>query len=168
MAQQSPLSYSVTQANSLSNPLYARQRFPDAGHTSTRNLRRRSELHIGYLHYWQASVQQNLASSIVLTLTYQGDVGTHQLQEFLPNTFRQDQRRVLILPVTCISLRTETPTTRQPAVQLQRRFRSGFLLERALRFLQSYRRCAGHWWPRQPRHRLCSELARSFGRALAL
>ena len=43
--------------------------------------------HIGYLHYWQASVQQNLSSSIVLTLTYQGNKGTHQVQEFLPNTF---------------------------------------------------------------------------------
>ena len=36
--------------------------------------------HIGYIHSWQTSVQQNLRGSFVATFTYSGNKGTHQVQ----------------------------------------------------------------------------------------
>ena len=112
MAQQSPLSYSVTQPNSLSNPYTIADAFlTPAINAVPQTYALDPNFKIGYLHYWQASVQQNLSSSIILTLTYHGNEGTHQLQEFLPNTFPAGSPPARTRPVTCISLRTETPTT---------------------------------------------------------
>jgi len=124
MAQQSPLSYSVTQPNSLTNPYTLANAFStQATGVTPQTYAIDPNFHIGYLHYWQASVQQNLSSSIVLTLNYQGNKGTHQVQEFLPNTG---------LPATgnpsgYVYVTSNGNSNYNAAtVQLQRRFRSGF------------------------------------------
>jgi hypothetical protein len=127
MAQQSPLSYSVTQANSLSNPYTLANAFLTPAITSTpQTYAVDPNFRIGYLHYWQASVQQNLASSIVLTLTYQGDVGTHQLQEFLPNTFPSGSTPSPYPSGYVYITSNGNSNYNAASVQLQRRFRSGF------------------------------------------
>ncbi len=82
--------------------------------------------HIGYLHSWQASVQQNISPSMVLTLTYQGSKGTHQLQEFLPNTFPAGSP-ASPYPSGYVYITSNGNSNYNAAsVQLQRRFRSGF------------------------------------------
>jgi hypothetical protein len=89
MSQQAPLSTSVTQpyqvsqapALSLENALT----LPAIG-TTPQTFALDPNFRIGYIHYWQASVQQNLSASFVATFTYSGDKGTHQVQEFLPWT----------------------------------------------------------------------------------
>jgi hypothetical protein len=53
---------------------------------STQTFALDPNLRIGYIHYWQTSVQQNLHGSFVATFTYSGNKGTHQVQEFLPWT----------------------------------------------------------------------------------
>ena len=127
MAQQSPLSYSVTQANPLSNPFTLANAFLAPATTATpQTYAIDPNFHIGYLNYWQASVQQNLASSIVLTLTYQGDVGTHQLQEFLPNTFPSGSAPSPYPSGYVYITSNGNSNYNAASVQLQRRFRSGF------------------------------------------
>jgi hypothetical protein len=132
MAQQAPLSNSVTQGNAacaypctppitLSNPFPA----PGAG-TTLQTYAIDPNFHIGYLHYWQASVQQNLSASIVLTLTYQGDKGTHQLQQFLPNTFPAGSAPSPYPSGYAYITSNGNSNYNAASVQLQRRFRSGF------------------------------------------
>src|SRR5262249_45085332 len=41
---------------------------------------------LGYLHYWQGQVQQSLKGAFVSTFTYAGNKGTHQIQQFVPNS----------------------------------------------------------------------------------
>jgi hypothetical protein len=89
MSQQAPLSTSVTQAypvalaptlslaNALTLPALA---------TTSQTFALDPNFRIGYLHYWQTSVQQNLSGSFVATFTYSGNKGTHLVQEFLPWT----------------------------------------------------------------------------------
>ncbi len=87
MAQQAPLSYSFTQPNSLTSPYTLANAFlipPTLITTQTFALD--PNFRIGYLHYWQLSIQHNLSSSLVATLTYNGDIGLHQVQMFLPNS----------------------------------------------------------------------------------
>jgi hypothetical protein len=127
MAQQAPLSYSVTQANSLSNPYTLANAFLTPAISATpQTYAIDPNFHIGYLHYWQASMQQNLASSIVLTLTYQGDTGTHQLQEFLPNTFPAGSAPSPNPSGYVYITSNGNSNYNAASVQLQRRFRSGF------------------------------------------
>ncbi len=127
MAQQSPLSYSVTQANPLTKPYTLADAFLTPAITTTpQTFAIDPNFHIGYLNYWQASVQQNLSSSIVLTLTYQGDQGTHQLQEFLPNTFPAGAPPNGYPSGYVYITSNGNSNYNAASVQLQRRFRSGF------------------------------------------
>lgn len=132
MAQQSPLSYSVTQPNTVCTfpckPLYTLSNalLTPAVNATPQTYAIDPNFHVGYLHYWQASVQQNLASSIVLTLTYQGDKGTHQLQEFLPNTFPAGTTHGGYPSGYVYITSNGNSNYNAASVQLQRRFRSGF------------------------------------------
>ena len=127
MAQQSPLSYSVTQANSLTDPFTLANAFLiPAINATPQTYAIDPNFHVGYLHYWQASVQQNLSSSIVLTLTYQGNKGTRQLQELLPNTFPAGAAPSLYPSGYVYVTSNGNSSYNAATVQLQRRFRSGF------------------------------------------
>ncbi|HLG97499.1 MAG TPA: carboxypeptidase regulatory-like domain-containing protein [Bryobacteraceae bacterium] len=127
MAQQAPLSNSVTQANSLNDPFTLANAFlTPAIATIPQTYAIDPNFHIGYLHYWQASVQQNLSSSIILTLMYQGNKGTHQMQEFLPNT-SPPGAPASPYPSGYVYVTSNGNSSYNAAtVQLQRRFRSGF------------------------------------------
>jgi len=76
---------------------------------------------------WLVSVQQTLKGGFVGTLTYQGNKGTHQVQQFLPNTYPNGD------PVSAYphGFAYETSGANSNynsfAAQLQRRFRGGFM-----------------------------------------
>ena len=127
MAQQAPLSYSVTQPNSVANPFTLANAFLTPAISATpQTYAIDPNFRIGYLHYWQASVQQNLSSSIILTLTYQGNKGTRQVQEFLPNTYPAGAP-ASPYPAGYVYVTSNGNSNYNAAsVQLQRRFRSGF------------------------------------------
>jgi hypothetical protein len=86
---------------------------------------------LGYLHYWQLSVQQSLAASFVSTFTYAGNKGTHQMQQFVPNSAPSG------ITYPCINSANPCPNNliyetsggnsnlEMGSAQLQRRFRSG-------------------------------------------
>ena len=169
MAQQSPLSYSVTQANPFNRTPYTlRNAFQTPAITATpQTYAIDPNFHIGYLNYWQASVQQNLSSSIVLTLTYQGDKGTHQLQEFLPNTFPAGAAPERYPSGYVYITSNGNSNYNAASVQLQRRFRSGFSWNGLYIFSKAIDDAQGIGGALKPRHRLCAELAGSFGRTFA-
>ncbi len=142
MAQQAPLSNSVTQANAAcaypcTPPITLSNPFPIPGaNTTLQTYAIDPNFHIGYLHYWQASVQQNLSASIVLTLTYQGDKGTHQLQQFLPNTFPAGSAPSPYPSGYAYITSNGNSNYNAASVQLQRRFRSGFSWNAFYTFLE--------------------------------
>ena len=127
MAQQAPLSYSVTQPNSLTDPFTLANAFLTPAISATpQTYAIDPNFHIGYLHYWQASIQQNLSPSIILTLNYQGNKGTHQVQEFLPNTFPAGAPASPYPSGYVYVTSNGNSSYNAASVQLQRRFRSGF------------------------------------------
>ena len=131
MAQQSPLSTTLNDSN-LRGPLTLANGFPVQVVKPITNFAVDPNFALGYLHYWQLSVQQNLAASFVSTFTYAGNKGTHQMQQFVPNSAPSG------IAYPCIS----NPTNPCPnnliyqtsggntnlemgSAQLMRRFRSG-------------------------------------------
>ena len=126
MSQQSPLSYSITQANSLSSLYTLNNAFliPATGVTPE-TFALDPNFQIGYVHYWQIAIQQTLKAGLVATLTYSGNKGTHQVQQFLPNTYPNG------VPVSAdphgYAYYTSGANSNYNSVsgQLQRRFRGG-------------------------------------------
>ncbi len=126
MAQQAPLSYSVTQSNSLTNPFTLANAFlMPAVNATAQTFALDPNFQIGYLHYWQLSIQQNLASSLVATITYNGDKGTHQMQQFLPNTLPGGLSANPALAGYAFLTSGGNSNYNAVSFQLQRRFRGG-------------------------------------------
>ena len=103
MSQQAPLSYSVTQPNSLTDPFTLANAFLTPAISATpQTYAIDPNFHIGYLHYWQASIQQNLSPSIILTLNYQGKQGHAPGAGVSPeHVSSRLARESLTLPATC-------------------------------------------------------------------
>lgn len=128
MAQQSPLSTSVSVSNSASCPLTLANGFRDCAGITSNTFAIDPNFRVGYAQIWKLSVQQDLPGSIVLTGTYQGAKGTRGPQEFLPNT---EAPGVTAFCASCprgFVYRTSNGNSIRHAgeVQLRRRLRSGF------------------------------------------
>jgi hypothetical protein len=83
---------------------------------------------IGYIHYWQASVQQNLRGAFVATLTYSGNKGTHQVQEFLPWTSPAGAPASGYPSNYVYETSNGNSSYNSASAQLQHRFHNGFLV----------------------------------------
>jgi len=134
MAQQSPLSYSVIDT-STKTPLTLANGFPLATTIPISTFAVDPNFRIGYVTATQLSVQQTLPWSLVATLTYSGAKGTHQMEEFIPNSSAPGTT----IPAgwssaycpSCPTNFTYLSTGGNSMMnsfwfQLQRRFRSGF------------------------------------------
>jgi hypothetical protein len=84
MAQQYPLSKSLSVQNSTSCPLTLANGFSCP---SVNTFGIDPNFRIGYAQAWQLSVQRDLPFAMQLTATYQGTKGTHGPQEILPNSY---------------------------------------------------------------------------------
>jgi len=128
MAQQSPLSYSLIDS-ATTTPLTLANGFPQVSKIPI------STFAVGYVTATQLAVQQNLPGALVATVTYSGAKGTHQMQEFIPNSAAPGT----VIPsgwtsAYCPSCPTNftylttggNSISNQIWLQLQRRFRSGF------------------------------------------
>jgi len=130
MSQQAPLSTSVTQAYpvalaptlSLENALTL-----PALTTTAQTFALDPNFHIGYVHYWQTSVQQNLSGSFVATFTYSGNKGTHLVQEFLPWTTPPGALPSGYPSGYVYETSNGNSNYNAASAQLQHRFHSGFL-----------------------------------------
>jgi hypothetical protein len=87
MAQQAPLSKSLSVQNSPACPLTLANGFNACSSITPDTYAVDPNFRIGYAQNWQAVVQRDLPGSMQLTATYLGIKGTRGVQEFLPNTF---------------------------------------------------------------------------------
>ncbi|MGB7760233.1 MAG: TonB-dependent receptor, partial [Bryobacteraceae bacterium] len=131
MSQQAPLSKSVTQSYPVSDApaLSIADAFnlPAASSTS-QTFALDPNFRIGYIHYWQALVQQNLRGSFVATFTYSGNKGTHQVQEFLPWTFPAGDPLSPYPHGYVYETSNGNSNYNAVSAQLQHRFHNGFLV----------------------------------------
>jgi hypothetical protein len=87
MAQESPLSKSLSVQNSPNNPLTLANGFNASPTTTTNTFAVDPHMRVGYAQNWNVIVQRDLPGAMVMTATYVGIKGTREQQEFLPNTF---------------------------------------------------------------------------------
>jgi hypothetical protein len=128
MAQQAPLSTSVSVANSADCPLTLANGFRDCAGTTADAFALDPNLRVGYAQDWQLSVQSDLPKALVLNVTYLGIKGAHGMQEFLPNTYPIGASSLCpSCPVGFVYRTSSGNSTREAGqVQLRRRMRSGF------------------------------------------
>ena len=128
MAQQSPLSKSVSVSNSAMCPLTLANGFRDCSGTTSNTFAIDPNFRVGYAQTWNLSAQQDLPGSIVLTGTYLGSKGSNGPQEFLPNTFAPGATATCGSCPIGFLYRTSNGSSIRHAgeVQLRRRLRSGF------------------------------------------
>jgi len=87
MAQQAPLSKSLSVQNSATTPLTLADGFVASSLTTLNTFAVDPNFRVGYAQNWQLSVQRDLPGALVMTATYLGTKGTRGMQEFLPNTY---------------------------------------------------------------------------------
>jgi hypothetical protein len=128
MAQQSPLSKSLSVQNSLANPLTLANGFNASPSTTTNTFAIDPSFRAGYSHNWSLSVQQDLAGSMVMTATYLGIKGTRAVQVFLPNTYPAGAVNPCpACPSGYAYMTSNGNSTREAGlVQLRRRLHNGF------------------------------------------
>ncbi|MEO8597057.1 MAG: TonB-dependent receptor [Candidatus Solibacter sp.] len=127
MAQQSPLSKSLSVPNSIINPLTLADGFNAAPNITTNTFALDPDFRVGNAQNWQASAQMDLPKALVATVTYNGIKGTRAMQAFLPNTYPAG---VIAPCLTCLSgytyVTSNGNSTRESGTfQLRRRLHNG-------------------------------------------
>lgn len=87
MAQQAPLSTSLTVANSSTCPLTMANGFRNCAGITPDTYAVDPHLRVGYAQIWDLSMQKDFPAALVVTAKYEGVKGTRGMQEFLPNTY---------------------------------------------------------------------------------
>ena len=128
MAQQPPLSKSLSVQNSPADPLTLANGFVASPSITGNTFAIDPNFHAGYAQNWQVTVQRDLPGSLQMTATYLGIKGTRGPQDFLPDTYPTGA--VNPCP-TCPSgfayLTSNGNSTREAAqLQLRRRLHNGF------------------------------------------
>jgi len=128
LAQQAPLSKSLSVENSATCPLTLANAFEPCSSITANTFAVDPNFRVGYAQTWQLSIQRDLPGALQLTASYLGVKGTRGVQQFLPNTY----------PIGAVNPCPSCPagfvyqgsggdSTRQAGqVQLRRRLRSGF------------------------------------------
>jgi hypothetical protein len=128
MAQQFPLSKSLSVQNSPLNPLTLANGFNVSSASTPNTFAVDPNFRVGYSQNWQLSVQRDLPAALLLTATYQGGRGTRGMQEFLPNTFPVGALNPCpACPTGFAYLTSNGNSTREAGqIQLRRRLHNGF------------------------------------------
>ena len=87
MAQQAPLSKSLSVQNSPACPLTLANGFITCSAITPDTFAVDPHFRVGYAQNWELSLQRDLPGSLQLNATYLGVKGTRGVQEYLPNTF---------------------------------------------------------------------------------
>jgi hypothetical protein len=127
MAQQAPLSRSLSVANSSSCPLTLANGFPSCPGATTNTFAIDPNFRIGYVQTWRLQVQHDLPGALVMTATYLGIKGTHGMQESLPNTYPLGAANPCpACPAGFLYMTSGGNSTREAGeIQLRRRLRRG-------------------------------------------
>jgi hypothetical protein len=128
LAQQNPLSKSLSVANSANCRLTLANGFDPCPSVTSNTFGVDPNFRVGYAQTWQLSVQRDLPAALQATVTYLGIKGTRGVQQFLPNTYPIGADNPC--PDCLAGFVYETSggdSTRQSGqLQLRRRLRSGF------------------------------------------
>ncbi|MGO8792124.1 MAG: carboxypeptidase-like regulatory domain-containing protein [Terriglobia bacterium] len=127
MAQQAPLSKSLSVQNSAACPLTLANGFIACPLITQNTYAIDPNFRVGYAQTWQLSIQRDLPGSMQLVATYLGIKGTRGLQEFLPNTYPLGAANPCpTCPVGFVYLASNGNSTRQSGqVRLRRRLHNG-------------------------------------------
>jgi hypothetical protein len=87
LAQQAPLSKSLSVENSSACPLTLANGFTPCSSTTSDAFAVDPNFRVGYAQTWQLAVQRDLPGALQLTAAYLGIKGTRGVQQFLPNTY---------------------------------------------------------------------------------
>jgi len=129
MAQQFPLSKSLTVQNTAADPLTLAYGFNAPPATTPNTFGIDPNFRPGYAQNWQLSIQRDLPGSLQLTVAYLGIKGTHGTQEFLPNTYPAgtETNPCPACPAGYYYVTSNGNSTREAGqIQLRRRLHSGF------------------------------------------
>jgi hypothetical protein len=136
MAQQPPLSRSLSVQNTLANPLTLANGFKVALGSTANTFAVDPSFRPGYAQNWQVSIQRDLPWALVGSATYLGIKGTRGQQQFLPNTYPPGSFNPCpACPSGYIYLMSSGNSSRQSGqLQLRRRMRSGFAAQLSYTF----------------------------------
>ena len=90
MAQQAPLSRSLSVQNTPENPLTLADGFrapPSGSATTATTFAVDPDFRVGAAQNWNLSIQQDLPAALQFSLSYLGIKGTHVSQRIVPNTY---------------------------------------------------------------------------------
>ncbi len=85
--QQPPLSKSLNVSNGPADPLTLANGFKGSPEITPNTVAVDPKFRPGYSQNWQISVQRDMPAALVLTVLYLGSKGTHEVQDFLPNSY---------------------------------------------------------------------------------
>jgi hypothetical protein len=127
MAQQFPLSKSLSVQNSPNNPLTLANGFNASPTITPNTFAVDPNFRLGYSQNWQLSVQRDLPGALVLSVMYLGGKGTRGEQIFLPNTYPAGAINPCPACPTGFEYVTSNGNSTREAgqIQLRRRLRSG-------------------------------------------
>jgi len=127
MAQQAPLSKSLSVENSPACPLTLAVGFNTCPATSEDTYAVDPDLRVGYAQNWDLSMQKDLPGSLQMTVTYLGTKGTRGVQDFLPNTYPAGAANPCPqCPIGFAYLTSSSDSTREAGeIQLRRRLHNG-------------------------------------------
>lgn len=128
MAQQSPLSKSLSVQNTPSQPLTLADGFRGSPSVTATTFAIDPDFRVGTAQNWQLSIQQDLPQSMQMTLTYLGIKGTHVPQRILPNTYPSGSvNPCASCPAGFVYLMSGGNTNRHAGtIEVRRRQRNGF------------------------------------------
>jgi trimeric autotransporter adhesin len=128
MAQQAPLSKSLSVQNSAANPLTLANGFSSSTGISPATFAVDPNFQVGYTQNWQLSVQRDLPAALQMSATYSAVKGTRLMQQSLPNTFPAGAANPCAsCPAGFVYLASNGNSIRHAGqFQLRRRLRDGF------------------------------------------
>jgi hypothetical protein len=127
LAQQPPLSKTLSVESTAANPLTLANGFVAPPNVTSNTFAVDPDFRVGYAHNWQALLQRDLPASLTMTVTYLGTRGSHLMQEYLPNTYPLGTLNPCpACPAGFIYLASNGHSSRQAGqFQLRRRLRNG-------------------------------------------
>lgn len=140
MAQQSPLSKSLSVQNGPLNPLTLADGFTTTPGTTVNTFAIDPYFRIGNAQNWQVSAQMDLPAALVATATYNGIKGTHAMQTFLPNTYPAGTIDPCLLCASGYTyMASNGNSTRESGMfQLRRRLHNGLTATAQYTYAKSY------------------------------
>jgi hypothetical protein len=127
LAQQPPLSTTLSVASTAANPLTLANGFVSIPGATANTFAVDPGFRVGSAHNWQVSLQRDLPGSLNVMTTYLGTKGSRLMQQFLPNTFPSGAANPCpACPTGFVYLASNGSSARHAAqVQLRRRLRNG-------------------------------------------